>query len=52
MPQLPEYVEGQSCAEMLRDQGRLDPADAVELCAQACRGLDYAHRNGVIHRDV
>ena len=25
---------------------------AVEIIAQACRGLDYAHRNGVVHRDV
>ncbi len=25
---------------------------AVEIISQACRGLDYAHRNGVIHRDV
>jgi serine/threonine-protein kinase len=47
-----EYVEGKSCAEMLRDQGRLDTAEVVDICAQACRGLDYAHRNGVIHRDI
>src|SRR4051812_49890002 len=44
-----EYIEGPSCAEMLREHGRLAPEDAVEICAQACRGLDYAHRNGVIH---
>ena len=24
----------------------------VEIITQACRGLDYAHRNGVVHRDV
>ncbi|HLY50206.1 MAG TPA: protein kinase, partial [Solirubrobacteraceae bacterium] len=30
----------------------LDIDEAVEIIAQACRGLDYAHRNGVIHRDV
>jgi serine/threonine-protein kinase len=47
-----EYVEGQSGAEMLREQGRLDPAEVVDICAQACRGLDYAHRNGVVHRDI
>src|SRR3954452_6412431 len=43
-----EYVEGQSGAEMLRDRGRLDSAEVVDICAQACRGLDYAHRNGVV----
>jgi serine/threonine-protein kinase len=47
-----EYVEGASCAELLRDRGRLEPAEVVEICAQACRGLDYAHRHGVVHRDV
>ena len=47
-----EYVDGQSCAEMLREQGTLPPDEAVEILAQACRGLDYAHRNGVVHRDV
>jgi eukaryotic-like serine/threonine-protein kinase len=47
-----EFVDGLSCAEMLRDRGRLAPGDAVEILGQACRGLDYAHRNGVVHRDV
>jgi eukaryotic-like serine/threonine-protein kinase len=47
-----EYVEGHSCAELLRDRGPMPPRDAVEILTQACRGLDYAHRNGVVHRDV
>jgi serine/threonine protein kinase len=47
-----EYVDGQSCAEILRDRGPLGPRDAVDILGQACRGLDYAHRNGVVHRDV
>src|SRR5579871_2359312 len=47
-----EHVPGHSCAELLRDRGRLDVDEAVEVLAQACRGLDYAHRNGVVHRDV
>src|SRR6201996_4561007 len=47
-----EHVSGHSCAELLRDQGHLDVDQAVEIIAQACRGLDYAHRHGVVHRDV
>ena len=47
-----EYVDGQSCAEILRDRGPLSPRTAVDILTQACRGLDYAHRNGVVHRDV
>jgi serine/threonine-protein kinase len=47
-----EHVSGHSCAELLRDRGHLDVEQAVEVVTQACRGLDYAHRNGVVHRDV
>ncbi len=47
-----EHVPGHSCAELLRDRGHLDVEQGVEIIAQSCRGLEYAHRNGVIHRDV
>jgi serine/threonine-protein kinase len=47
-----EHVPGHSCAELLRDMGHLDVEQAVDVVTQACRGLDYAHRNGVVHRDV
>jgi eukaryotic-like serine/threonine-protein kinase len=47
-----EFVDGPSCAEILRELRRLEPDDAVSILTQACRGLDYAHRNGVVHRDV
>jgi serine/threonine-protein kinase len=47
-----EFVDGRSGAELLREKGRLEPGEAVEILGQACRGLDYAHRNGVVHRDV
>ena len=47
-----EHVTGHSCAELLRDHGRMDVDQAVDVITQACRGLDYAHRNGVVHRDV
>ncbi len=47
-----EHVSGNSCAELLRDRGHLPVAQAVDIVTQSCRGLDYAHRNGVVHRDV
>jgi serine/threonine-protein kinase len=47
-----EHVTGNSCAELLRDRGHLDVGESIEIVSQACRGLDYAHRHGVVHRDV
>ena len=47
-----EYVEGRSGAQLLQSQGRLAPEVAVEIGAQACAGLEYAHRQGIVHRDV
>ncbi|MGH2834962.1 MAG: protein kinase domain-containing protein [Solirubrobacteraceae bacterium] len=47
-----EYIQGQSCAEILRDDGWVEVDEAVGIVEQACEGLHYAHRNGVVHRDV
>jgi serine/threonine-protein kinase len=47
-----EYVEGRSGAQILQRQGPLAPEVAAEAGTQACAGLDYAHRRGIIHRDV
>jgi eukaryotic-like serine/threonine-protein kinase len=47
-----EYIEGQSCAEILRDDGWVEVEQAVAIIEQACEGLHYAHRHGVVHRDV
>ena len=47
-----EYIEGSSCAEILRDEGWMEVGDALSIIEQACEGLDYAHRHGVVHRDV
>jgi serine/threonine protein kinase len=47
-----EHVPGNSCAELLRDNGHLSIAQTINVVSQACRGLEYAHRNGVVHRDV
>src|SRR5205809_2589535 len=47
-----EYVEGRSGAQLLQSRGRLGPEAAVEIGVQSCAGLEYAHRQGIIHRDV
>jgi serine/threonine-protein kinase len=47
-----EFVEGKSGAQLLQRDGVLRPGTAVEIAAQACAGLEYAHRQGIIHRDV
>jgi eukaryotic-like serine/threonine-protein kinase len=47
-----EYIEGPSCAEILRDQGWVEVDEALSIIEQACEGLHYAHRHGVVHRDV
>jgi hypothetical protein len=47
-----EYIEGSSCAEILRDDGWVEVEEAISIIEQACQGLHYAHRHGVVHRDV
>ena len=47
-----EYVKGKSGAQLLQAKGNLDPETTVEIGVQACAGLEYAHRHGIIHRDV
>jgi eukaryotic-like serine/threonine-protein kinase len=47
-----EYIEGSSGAEILRDDGWLEVEEAMSIIEQACEGLHYAHRHGVVHRDV
>jgi eukaryotic-like serine/threonine-protein kinase len=47
-----EYVDGPSCSDLLREHGQLGIDDTVRIIVEACHGLDYAHRQGVVHRDV
>jgi eukaryotic-like serine/threonine-protein kinase len=47
-----EYVEGDTLRDVLRREGRLRPAKAMELAADICGALDFSHRNGIVHRDV
>ncbi len=47
-----EYVAGRSLKELVREQGALDPATAIEIVVQILRAARFAHRRGVIHRDL
>ena len=47
-----EYVEGKDLATIVKDRGPLDVQTAVECVLQAARGLQYAHEQGIIHRDI
>ncbi len=47
-----EYVEGQSLRDILRAQGRLPAMDAARIASEIAAALDFAHRHGVVHRDI
>ncbi|MGC2322735.1 MAG: protein kinase [Terriglobales bacterium] len=47
-----EYVEGSDLRSLLRTQGKLPVADAVAITEQILGGLQAAHAEGVIHRDL
>jgi serine/threonine protein kinase len=46
------YVPGESLAERLGRVGRLGAVEACGILADIAEALDFAHRGGVIHRDV
>jgi eukaryotic-like serine/threonine-protein kinase len=47
-----EYLEGESLEKVIARKPALPLAAKVGYVVQACRALEYAHRHGVIHRDV
>jgi eukaryotic-like serine/threonine-protein kinase len=47
-----EYVPGETVADLLARRGRLTSAEAADLAAQACDGLQHAHEHGLVHRDI
>ena len=47
-----EYVEGRSLAEIIRSEGPLHPDRAADIAIDISSALTFAHRNGVVHRDI
>jgi eukaryotic-like serine/threonine-protein kinase len=47
-----EYVAGRSLKTIVREQGALAPAAAIGIVVQILRAARFAHKRGVIHRDL
>lgn len=47
-----EYVHGDSLGKILERQGRFDEMEAIRIIAQVANGLNRAHRDKLVHRDV
>lgn len=47
-----ELVEGETLAAMLRGERRIPEAVAIDYATQIAAGLAFAHRQGLLHRDV
>jgi beta-lactam-binding protein with PASTA domain len=47
-----EYVEGRTLADILRSEKQLTSGQAADIASEVAAALAFAHRNGVVHRDV
>jgi len=47
-----ELVDGRTLSSILKEHKRLTIARAVDIAMQVCYGLDAAHREEVVHRDL
>ncbi len=47
-----EYVDGGTLYRRIKDGRPIDPIDAAKIVEQIARAIHYAHRHGVIHRDL
>jgi serine/threonine-protein kinase len=47
-----EYVNGPKLEDFCQPSTLKPPAQALEILFNVCKGLDYAHKQGVVHRDI
>lgn len=47
-----EMLEGSDLAQAMAPADRLTPSQKLRIVVDICRGLDFAHKRGVLHRDV
>ncbi|MCU1354739.1 MAG: serine/threonine protein kinase with sensor(s) [Acidimicrobiales bacterium] len=47
-----EYVDGRTISDILRTDGTIEPKKAAGIAADVAAALGFAHRKGVVHRDV
>jgi len=47
-----EHLDGMELADVIIQQGRLDPYRAIQIAVQICQALSAAHKVGVVHRDL
>jgi serine/threonine protein kinase/tetratricopeptide (TPR) repeat protein len=47
-----DYVEGRDLSKILSDKGRFSVSDGCDIVRQICSGLEAAHSEGVVHRDL
>ena len=47
-----EYVEGETLKDLIRRRGRLSGNESVGLALQLLAAVDFAHRSGIVHRDI
>ncbi|MGB6945665.1 MAG: protein kinase [Bryobacteraceae bacterium] len=47
-----DYIEGRDLKSILVERGKLPPGEVVPIFQQICRGLEAAHVEGVVHRDL
>lgn len=47
-----EYLPGRSLKSVVREHGSLSPQDAIDITTQIVLALRFAHKRGIIHRDI